>query len=235
MMFIKLSIAIFLLRLATQRRYRFTIYGSIFVVCIWSIVLFFWNLFQCHPVEAQWDYRILANDKTASCVSADQIVDAAYSLSIMSILSDWFFALIPIPMVWSVKMTKQAKMTVVLVLGLGVFASIATLIRIKFLADLTNLDDLLCKSTMSSPPDQKISRLTATSCHDRHNDLDDSRAGCGHCRVEPHYDSTPSPRVEGQRISKYGTFQTHRRCYFEWACEQVGRDARLWLKEWDDY
>lgn len=147
MMFIKLSIAIFLLRLATQRRYRFTIYGSIFVVCIWSIVLFFWNLFQCHPVEAQWDYRILANDKTASCVSADQIVDAAYSLSIMSILSDWFFALIPIPMVWSVKMTKQAKMTVVLVLGLGVFASIATLIRIKFLADLTNLDDLLFATT----------------------------------------------------------------------------------------
>ncbi|ETS80135.1 hypothetical protein PFICI_07664 [Pestalotiopsis fici W106-1] len=129
MMFIKLSIAIFLLRLATQRRYKFTIYGSIFVVSIWSIVLFFWNLFQCHPVEAQWDYRILDNDKTAFCVSADQIVDAAYSLSVMSILSDWFFALIPIPMVWHVKMTKQAKTTVVMVLGLGVltiFYAIAT-------------------------------------------------------------------------------------------------------------
>ncbi|KAM0813635.1 hypothetical protein AB5N19_13633 [Seiridium cardinale] len=147
MMFIKLSIGIFLLRLATQRRYRYTIYGSVFVVSVWSIVLFFWNLFQCNPVEAQWDYTILVKDKTATCVDANQVVNAAYSLSILTVLTDWFYALIPIPMVWKVKMTKQAKATVMVVLGLGVFASIATLIRLKFLADLTDLEDLLFATT----------------------------------------------------------------------------------------
>ncbi|KAH6648858.1 hypothetical protein BKA67DRAFT_576053 [Truncatella angustata] len=147
MMFIKLSIGIFLLRLATQRRYKYTIYGSIGVVAVWSIVLFFWNLFQCRPVQAQWDYTILRNDKTASCVDVAQVVNAAYSLSALTVLSDWFYALIPIPMVWSVKMTKQAKATVMVILGLGVFASIATLIRLKFLADLTDLDDLLFATT----------------------------------------------------------------------------------------
>ncbi|KAI1847206.1 hypothetical protein JX265_011882 [Neoarthrinium moseri] len=147
MMFIKLSIGIFLLRLATQKRYRYAIYGSIVIVSIWSIVLFFWNLFQCHPFEAQWDYTILQNDPTAFCVSADQIVSAAYALSVMTILSDWFYALIPIPIVWSVKMTNQAKATVIVILSLGVFASIATLIRLKFLADLTDLEDLLFATT----------------------------------------------------------------------------------------
>lgn len=146
MWLIKLSIGIFLLRLASQKRYKYTLYASIVVVGIWSIVLFFWNIFQCNPVAAQWDYTILQKDPNARCVSADEIVNAAYALSVMNILSDWLYALLPIPMLWKVKMTTQAKLTVVVVLGLGVFASIATLVRLKFLSDLTDLADILRKS-----------------------------------------------------------------------------------------
>ncbi|KAI5862939.1 hypothetical protein GGS23DRAFT_570231 [Durotheca rogersii] len=147
MWLVKLSIAIFLVRLSSQNRYKYTIYGSITVVSIWSIVLFFWNLFQCNPVPAQWDYTILQQDPNARCVSADEIVNAAYALSVMNVLSDWLYALIPIPMLWKVKMTAQAKLTVVIVLGLGVFASIATLVRLKFLSDLTELEDILHNGT----------------------------------------------------------------------------------------
>ncbi|OTA94621.1 hypothetical protein M434DRAFT_70998, partial [Hypoxylon sp. CO27-5] len=147
MWLIKLSIGIFLLRLASQKRYKYTLYASIVIVSIWSVVLFFWNIFQCNPVAAQWDYTILRNDPTSHCVSADEIVDAAYSLSVMSILSDWLYALLPIPMLWAVKMTAQAKLTVVVVLGLGIFASIATLVRLKFLADLTDMADILHAGT----------------------------------------------------------------------------------------
>jgi hypothetical protein len=150
MMFIKFSIGMFLLRLSTQKRYTYAIYGSIVIVGIWSTVLFFWNLFQCNPVAAQWDLTILENDSSAWCVGADQVVSAAYALSAMSVLSDWFYALIPVPMVWNVKMTRQAKTTVIVVLALGVFASVATLVRLKFLADLTELEDLLCKFYISS-------------------------------------------------------------------------------------
>ncbi|ORY71811.1 uncharacterized protein BCR38DRAFT_454241 [Pseudomassariella vexata] len=147
MMLIKFSIGIFLLRLATQKRYRYTIYASIVIIAIWSLVLFFWNIFQCHPVEAQWDYRILNEDPKSSCVSAEEIINAAYALSVMTILSDWLYALLPIPMVWQVKMTKQAKATVMVILGLGIFASVATLIRLKFLSDLIDIDDILFAGT----------------------------------------------------------------------------------------
>ncbi|KAK7953950.1 integral membrane family protein [Apiospora saccharicola] len=149
MMFIKLSIGIFLLRLATQKRYRYLIWGSLVVITIWSLALFFWNLFQCNPVPAQWDYTILERDPKAHCASGEEIVSAAYALSVMTILSDWLYALIPIPIVWNVKMTTQAKITVVLILSMGVFASIATLIRLKFLADLTDLSDILYGGTDS--------------------------------------------------------------------------------------
>ncbi|KAK2047724.1 integral membrane family protein [Colletotrichum somersetense] len=143
MLFIKLSIGFFLLRLSTSRVYNWIIHVSLAIVTIWSVVIFFWNTFQCSPVEAQWDYTI----PNAECVSADAVVAAAYSISVMTIISDWLYALLPIPMVWSVEMTKQAKATVIVILSLGIFASIATLIRLKYLADLGNVADILFTGT----------------------------------------------------------------------------------------
>ncbi|KAI0434531.1 hypothetical protein F5Y09DRAFT_295729 [Xylaria sp. FL1042] len=147
MWLIKLSIGLFLFRLAAQKRYKWILGISIVVVGIWSFALFFWNIFQCYPVPAQWDYTILARDPKSHCVSADEIVSAAYALSALTILSDWLYALLPIPMIWRVKMTSQAKFSVIAVLSLGVFASIATLIRLKFLADITDVSDILHAGT----------------------------------------------------------------------------------------
>ncbi|OAA45464.1 integral membrane family protein [Metarhizium rileyi] len=143
MMFIKLSIGVFLLRLATQRSYIWIIRGALVIVTLWSLGIFIWDVFQCTPVAKQWDFRIT----TGHCAGPDEIISAAYALSVMTVLSDWFFALIPIPMLWGVKMTKQAKATVIAILSLGVFASIATLIRLKFLAGLEMSDDLMFSVT----------------------------------------------------------------------------------------
>ncbi|KAM6522512.1 hypothetical protein FALCPG4_012163 [Fusarium falciforme] len=143
MMFIKLSIGVFLLRLSVKPVYTWIIWISLAVITIWSTVIFVWNMFQCSPVEKQWDFRITGGH----CVSADQIVSAAYAISAMTIVSDWLYAILPIPMLWTVKMTKTAKATVIVILGLGIFASIATLVRLRFLADLTDTDDILFAGT----------------------------------------------------------------------------------------
>ncbi|KAI0119891.1 hypothetical protein GGR51DRAFT_780 [Nemania sp. FL0031] len=147
MWLIKLSIGLFLFRLAVQRRYKYILAVSIVIVGIWSLVLFFWNIFQCSPVTAQWDYTILTSDPDSHCVSTDAVVSAAYALSALTVLSDWLYALLPIPMLWQVKMTAQAKWSVIAVLGLGIFASIATLIRLGFLADLEDASDILFAGT----------------------------------------------------------------------------------------
>ncbi|KAI1423025.1 hypothetical protein F5Y12DRAFT_567093 [Xylaria sp. FL1777] len=147
MWLIKLSIGLFLFRLAAQPSYKWVLGISIVVVGIWSFALFFWNIFQCSPVAAQWDYTILIRDPKSHCVSANEIVKAAYALSALTILSDWLYALLPIPMIWRVKMTSQAKFSVIAVLSLGVFASVATLIRLKFLADITDVSDILHAGT----------------------------------------------------------------------------------------
>ncbi|KAJ4856261.1 hypothetical protein T069G_09629 [Trichoderma breve] len=143
MMFIKLSIGIFLLRLSARKVYNWIICVSLVIIGIWSLVIFFYDIFQCTPVQKQWDFRI----QGGKCASPNDIIAAAYAISVMTIASDWLYALLPIPMLWSVKMTSQAKGTVILILGLGIFASIATLIRIKYLSSLQDTSDLLFSAT----------------------------------------------------------------------------------------
>ncbi|KAL7903589.1 hypothetical protein HDV63DRAFT_129662 [Trichoderma sp. SZMC 28014] len=143
MMFIKMSIGIFLLRVSARKVYNWIICVSLGVVIVWSLVTFFYDIFQCSPIQKQWDFRI----QSGTCVSTSDLVSAAYAISVMTILSDWLYALLPIPMLWSVKMTPQAKATVIIILGLGIFASVATLIRIRYLTVMKDLDDLLFAAT----------------------------------------------------------------------------------------
>ncbi|KAF7557516.1 hypothetical protein G7046_g6016 [Stylonectria norvegica] len=116
MMFIKLSIGVFLIRLSVQKVYTWILMSSLVIIAIWSTVGFFWDIFQCSPVAKQWDFRI----QGGTCVTASQVVSAAYAFSVMTIVSDWLYAILPIPMLWTVKMTKQAKWTVIVILGLGI-------------------------------------------------------------------------------------------------------------------
>ncbi|RDW62106.1 hypothetical protein BP6252_11539 [Coleophoma cylindrospora] len=143
MMFIKLSICVLLLRIAIRPLYIWILRISMVVVGLWSLAIFLYDIFQCTPVQAQWDYTI----HTYKCVGPNSIVSAAYAISVMTILSDWLYALLPIPMIWNINMTAQAKFTVGIILSLGIFASIATLIRMRFLIDLTNVDDILYAGT----------------------------------------------------------------------------------------
>jgi hypothetical protein len=116
MIFIKLSIALFLLRFAVQKRYRVILWVSMALFSIWGITLVIWDIFQCTPIQAQWDPTI----QDAKCVSPQQLVNSAYATSALAISSDLFYSLLPIPMVWSVKMSRQAKAGVILLLGLGI-------------------------------------------------------------------------------------------------------------------
>ncbi|KAG6002066.1 hypothetical protein E4U21_003468 [Claviceps maximensis] len=107
MMFVKLSIGFFLLRIATQKSYIWIIRIVLVIITFWSVGLFTWDIFQCTPIQKQWDYRI----PDGTCAGAEDVLTAAYAIS----------ALIPIPMLWKVKMTTQAKVTVIMILSLGIF------------------------------------------------------------------------------------------------------------------
>jgi hypothetical protein len=116
MAFIKLSIAVFLLRIAIQRRYQLILKVSMVIVAVWTAGVFLFDIFECKPVEFQWDYTI----EGGTCVPGDSLVSAGYAFSVLSVLSDWLFALLPIPMLWNLKMDFHTKIVIVVVLSLDI-------------------------------------------------------------------------------------------------------------------
>jgi hypothetical protein len=90
MAIVKCSIATFLLRITVERAYRWTIYVSMAIVTIYSLVIFFYNLFLCHPMEFAWNRTI----EGGTCAPGALIT--SYVLSALAIVSDLFFALLSV-------------------------------------------------------------------------------------------------------------------------------------------
>ncbi|KAJ4331391.1 hypothetical protein N0V95_009891 [Ascochyta clinopodiicola] len=59
-------------------------------------------------------------------------------VAVVSILSDWIFAILPVFLLWNVQLDWRVKCSVIGMLGLGVFASIAPIVRLKFLVGMND-------------------------------------------------------------------------------------------------
>ncbi|RFU35292.1 hypothetical protein B7463_g1045, partial [Scytalidium lignicola] len=141
MTLIKLAVAIFLLRIAVKRRFIWLIKGSMVILTVWSLSLFLFTIFECSPVQAQWDITIT----DGKCISPHSIEQATYAQSALGISTDWFYAVLPLLMLWNVKLGIRKKVTVGIILGMGIF--VATLVRFKYIITVTALDDLLYATT----------------------------------------------------------------------------------------
>lgn len=184
MMFVKLSIGVFLLRLSVKKVYNYIIWVSLVVVALYTLGVFFWDIFQCTPVAKQWDYRI----ERGHCATPQDIINAAYAISVLTVVSDWLYVCCLILVMSRMKcilltyhigtasnshaMERQddqagqgdryryswARYIVSCLdpnhrdtfLTLADSASIATLIRLRFLAGLEDSKDLLCKHNTSN-------------------------------------------------------------------------------------
>lgn len=142
---IKLSVGFLLRRITpnSAKVYCTILYVSMAILTLWSIITFCIILFQCNPVYTAWDKR----SGEGHCLKPAAIANVGYAFSAMDIVFDWMFALLPIPMLWSIKMSLQMKLSLILILGLGVFASTATLVRLKYIVGLKDPGDILYSLT----------------------------------------------------------------------------------------
>ncbi|KAB2110420.1 hypothetical protein AG0111_0g1641 [Alternaria gaisen] len=83
--------------------------------------------------------------KWAICFTLLRIVNGkkAFALSAVSIFSDWFCAIIPIPLLWNVQIDFRVKISIIALLGLGVFASTAAIVRLTVTVNLSATTDFL--------------------------------------------------------------------------------------------
>ncbi|KAF2136967.1 uncharacterized protein K452DRAFT_312771 [Aplosporella prunicola CBS 121167] len=134
---IKLSIAFTIIRIAAGR--KLFVYSQ-YVVCamftIMNLIAALYIIFRCSPVSAAWTMK-------GKCDAAIILTDIYYATTAVNIVTDWFTAAMPIPLLWNVKLNRNAKISVAGILGLGIFASLSACIRLKYTVNLTNTNDNL--------------------------------------------------------------------------------------------
>lgn len=114
--FIRLSIAVFLLRIAVKPLHRGIIYGALGMVITFSLFYFFLVIFQCSPVTFFW--RQYEGEKGV-CINPAAVPDASIAHSVISFTADWILGLLPIFLIIHLQMNFRTKASVAGVLSLG--------------------------------------------------------------------------------------------------------------------
>ncbi|KAE8447336.1 hypothetical protein EG329_010894 [Mollisiaceae sp. DMI_Dod_QoI] len=124
---IKASVVFTLLRITTDKTFRWSLYVMQFVATVMSIVGILASLLYCRPVKAYW------NPLLGTCGNFMVVVNIGYAWTAVGIITDWTCAILPYLIVRKLQMSKRTKTTVMIILGLGAVASTATIVRAPYL------------------------------------------------------------------------------------------------------
>lgn len=114
--FIRLSIAVFLLRICIKPIHKYIIHGTLLMVITFSTFYLFLVIFQCSQVNFFWDQYRGAN---GSCINPAAVPDASIAHSAVSFTADWILGLLPIAMLWHLQMNTRTKVSVAAILAMG--------------------------------------------------------------------------------------------------------------------
>lgn len=87
-------------------------------------------IFQCTPVAASWDIRVRLQPSTRCFPNRTYSFIGLFN-SIVNIITDIAFAVLPIPVVLKLQVNRRTKITLTLVLSLGFIACIAGIVKAR--------------------------------------------------------------------------------------------------------
>jgi hypothetical protein len=139
-----MSITSFNVRLTsmTSTKWR-TLNWVFFALCgIYTIVAFFLNVFQCDPAGASFDLLLIADRNIAP--KCEGVSKMGTILRTINFVLDWCLVLIPVAVLWSVKMAWVKKIRLILAMCIGSLACIASVMTLVAKEHLKS--DALCTS-----------------------------------------------------------------------------------------
>ncbi|EXK80666.1 hypothetical protein FOQG_14803 [Fusarium oxysporum f. sp. raphani 54005] len=132
----KLAVGLVLFRLAngaSMKIVRRALAVSMIIVSLWCLVTALIFGLQCRPLSVAWGVG------EGSCLSTAFLGTTGLALSGMDVTISWFYALFPIYMLYRTQLRLKLKIMVMVLLGLGAVSSIAIIVRLKCLIDLSRL------------------------------------------------------------------------------------------------
>ncbi|KAF9877083.1 hypothetical protein CkaCkLH20_05349 [Colletotrichum karsti] len=134
LLFAKLSLVVFYLRIFTVTRFRISAYALIAFLVVGQVIIGFLTIFSCHPIELFWNKDI----HTGGCLDINQL---AYANSALAILQDLIILALPIAMLPGLQMNNNKKISVAIIFLLGSVGFISTIVRLQVLAVFGNSID----------------------------------------------------------------------------------------------
>ncbi|OXV07189.1 hypothetical protein Egran_05048 [Elaphomyces granulatus] len=141
-LFVKISIGLFLLRFAKDKKYRVFIKSVNMFMALYTTACFFTIVFQCENIRSLWDTTVKRN-----CFPPSTLLGLSYTNATLNILTDLTFALLPAIMLRNLKVNKRTKASLICILGLGLFACVAAIIKFFKLSQYGKEGDFLWDST----------------------------------------------------------------------------------------
>ncbi|TDZ16460.1 hypothetical protein Cob_v010796 [Colletotrichum orbiculare MAFF 240422] len=135
----KISIGYFLLRITVRKTDIWIIYTVMMLTVCTGVVFFFVTLLQCIPVAYFWDKDLGGG---GNCISMDVIIALTYLYSACSVICDFTFAILPMVLIWNLKMDRKTKVALIPVMAMACIASAAVVVRMPFVKDFKNPDFL---------------------------------------------------------------------------------------------
>lgn len=116
-LFVKISIALMLLRFAMEEYQKRIIYVVTIVTSLLSVVTLFVEAFQCTPPSFFWTrFQGAMNGR---CLNANHTTILIYVYSGMVILFDWTMAILPWFIVRKMQLNFRTRIMITVVLALG--------------------------------------------------------------------------------------------------------------------
>jgi hypothetical protein len=99
-------------------------------------------IFQCSNIRILWNPAV-----EATCWTPRTIKTLSYTNAALNIITDLLFSIaIPLPMLWTLHVNLRTRVTLMFILGIGVFACVAASIKVSYLTNYGKTNDLLWDS-----------------------------------------------------------------------------------------
>lgn len=115
MVLTKLSIACFFHRVIVDRVHKWILWAAVAITLVSCTIFFFACIFQCSPVSYFWDKY----SQTGTCMPDGVVIALGYLYSVVNIITDFTFALLPARMVSHLDLKPQTKVLLSILMGLG--------------------------------------------------------------------------------------------------------------------
>ncbi|KAK1590272.1 uncharacterized protein LY79DRAFT_607632 [Colletotrichum navitas] len=140
--FLKISIAMSLLRLSRNKWYSRALWALIVFVILYTIMAWLSFFLYCTPLEGYWDRRL-----KPKCYPLKLFINFALVNTSFNIFTDVCFATLPIPIIWVLQMKLRTRIYLVGILSLGYIAVIMGIVKAFFqIAQPDNKDSTFLQS-----------------------------------------------------------------------------------------